>query len=142
DGTFLWVRQIGGPSVEYGYDFAVTPSGQSFVTGHFSDRASFDGANAVASSYYDIFIASYRADGDLAWLRTPTGTAGGSSGHCMALDSDTNVFVSGFFSGRADFGATNLTATGSDIFLAKYDSTGRFQWAKRFDVSPGSGSGE
>ena len=50
--------------------------------------------------------------------------AGGSSsdqGNSIAVDSSGNCYITGYFSGTASFGATNLTSSGgNDIFVAKY----------------------
>lgn len=52
----------------------------------------------------------------------------------IAVDSSSNIIVSGYFSGTADFDPSaathNLTSSGgNDIFLARYDSAGNFLWA-------------
>src|SRR5260370_23005516 len=60
--------------------------------------------------------------------------AGGSdidTGYGIAADASGNVYVTGFFSGTASFGNTNLSSSGSeDIFVAKYDAAGTLQWAR------------
>ncbi|MEN7548786.1 SBBP repeat-containing protein [Rapidithrix thailandica] len=63
---------------------------------------------------------------------------GGSSydyGKSIALDSDGNVYTTGYFYGTVDFdpgtGIHNLNAMGySDIFIQKLDREGNFVWAK------------
>lgn len=52
----------------------------------------------------------------------------------IAVDSSSNIIVSGYFSGTADFDPSaathNLTSSGgNDIFLARYDSAGNYLWA-------------
>jgi len=40
--------------------------------------------------------------------------------------------VTGFFSGTANFGTTNLATTGlDDVFVAKYNPSGNLQWARK-----------
>lgn len=56
----------------------------------------------------------------------------------MALDTFGNVYISGIFTGTADFdpgvGTTSYTANAfGEIFLAKFDQDGDFIWAKHFD---------
>ncbi|UQA62991.1 hypothetical protein [Polyangium aurulentum] len=51
----------------------------------------------------------------------------------LATDAAGNVVVAGRFTGTPDFGGGKLTnAGGYDIFVAKYDSTGKHVWSKRF----------
>lgn len=51
----------------------------------------------------------------------------------VAADVDGNMYVTGYFSGSIDFGGDMLTSAGSnDIFLAKFDASGAYQWSKRF----------
>ena len=56
----------------------------------------------------------------------------------MAVDGSGNVYVTGQFQGTMDFdpsstGTANLTAVlYGDAFVAKYDSSGNYLWAKRF----------
>jgi hypothetical protein len=48
-------------------------------------------------------------------------------------DHNGNVVVVGRFGGTVNFGGGALTSAGDDdIFVLKYDSTGTFQWARRF----------
>ena len=52
----------------------------------------------------------------------------------MTLDSQGNCYVTGWFDGTNDFGGvtlTNKSGGGQDIFVAKYNSTGALQWARR-----------
>ncbi len=53
----------------------------------------------------------------------------------LALDKENNVYAAGYYSTTVDFdagpGVFNLTsANAEDIFLSKYDSTGKLIWAK------------
>ncbi len=52
----------------------------------------------------------------------------------LALDTNDNCYVAGFFDDTNNFGGitlTNQSVGGSDVFLAKYNSTGALQWAQR-----------
>lgn len=53
-------------------------------------------------------------------------------GYSIAVDSDGNSYVAGSFEGTATFGETVLNSAGSnDIFVAKLDASGNWQWAVR-----------
>jgi hypothetical protein len=50
----------------------------------------------------------------------------------LALDSQANCYVTGWFDGTNNFGGTTLvSAGGQDIFVAKYNNSGALQWARR-----------
>ncbi len=69
-----------------------------------------------------------------------TATVPGTEIMCgMTLDSDDNIYVTGWFDGINNFGGvtlTNQSTDGSDIFVAKYNSGGALQWAERAGDSP------
>jgi hypothetical protein len=54
----------------------------------------------------------------------------------VAADANGNVVITGQFSGRADLGGAVLTsAGGSDVFIAKFSSSGALLWSKRFGAT-------
>jgi hypothetical protein len=63
----------------------------------------------------------------------------------MALDTNGNCYVTGWFDGTNDFGGvtlTNLSGGGQDIFVAEYSPTGVLQWAHRAGgISPNRDAG-
>ena len=67
---------------------------------------------------------------DFEWVRQIGGPGGGWPAD-VAVDQSGNVYVSGGFSGTADFGETNITSRGgTDGFVAKYDFRGSLQWVR------------
>lgn len=68
------------------------------------------------------------------WAKS-IGSGNSDYGYSITVDASENVYITGFFMGIADFdpgaGTANLTSVGiSDIFFAKYNSSGDYQWAK------------
>jgi hypothetical protein len=68
------------------------------------------------------------------WAKS-IGSAGEDRGNSITTDASGNVYITGSFAGTADFdpgmGIQTLTSVGgSDIFFAKYDNNGNYQWAK------------
>ena len=131
NGNLVWARQAGGSDFDEGYALAVDAAGNCYVTGYFQGTATFGNTNLTSDSRsFDSFVAKYDHDGTLLWVR-PAGGSGSDFGYGIAVDGSGNVIVTGHFTGTANFSGTNLvSAGGTDIFLAKYDSSGTLLWAR------------
>jgi hypothetical protein len=116
---------------------AVDASGNIYITGQFGGSVTFGSITLVSAGSNDIFIVKYDSGGNVVWARR----AGGTSieyGHAIAVSGAGEVYVMGYFTNTANFnnpsapGSNEITSAGSDdIFLAKYDNSGTFQWARR-----------
>jgi Beta-propeller repeat/FG-GAP-like repeat len=136
-----WAKQAGGTDSEEGFGIALDGSGNSSVTGYFEGTATFGAGEAnqttlTAAGSSDIFVAKYNSSGVLLWAKQAGGTDL-DEGSAIAVDGSGNIYVTGYFEGTATFGAgeanqTTLTAVDrGDVFVAKYNSSGALQWAKR-----------
>ncbi|HSU56300.1 MAG TPA: PKD domain-containing protein, partial [Candidatus Dormibacteraeota bacterium] len=73
------------------------------------------------------FQLSQRVAGAADWPEGEVNTG-------LVLDTNNNCYLTGWFDGTNNFGGSTLTnqsIAGSDIFVAKYNSTGALQWAQR-----------
>jgi hypothetical protein len=149
NGQFVWARKMGGPRLDSGEGIGVDQDGNVYTTGSFQRTADFDpGTNIFnlisGSNTYDVFISKLNIDGDFVWAKQIKGPSP-NMGNGLALDSAANIYLTGMFTGTADFdpGANNydLTALGStDIYVAKLDSAGTFIWASQMGGTLSSGS--
>ncbi len=141
-GTVLWLRR-GATGFDYGLGIAVDGSGNVYVVGNFEGTANFNTPSAsgsnqlVSAGFSDIFIAKYNTSGALQWLRRGGGTSF-DDGYGIAVDGNGNVYVVGTFNGTANFNTPSasgsnqlVSAGGSDIFIAKYNTSGTLQWLRR-----------
>ena len=130
--NWLWAKNAGGTSDDYCYGIAVDASGNSYVTGIFSNSATFGSTTLISNGDYDIFIAKLDSSGDWEWAKKAGGT-GGDWGYGIAVDTDGNSYVTGiFYSATAAFGDITLESSGGvDIFVAKLDSSGDWEWANK-----------
>jgi hypothetical protein len=126
-GNYVWARQLGGSSDDWGYGIAVDGGGNVYATGLFQGTADFDPgpiiANLTSGGDRDVFLNKLDSDGNYVWARQ-LGRSGYDIGYGIAVDGGGNVYSTGCFSGTGDFdpgpGTFNLTsAGGGDIFVSK-----------------------
>jgi hypothetical protein len=140
NGELLWVKQIvSSGNDENGENIAIDSSGNCYVTGFFQGEATFgeepNEIKLTSSGSFDIFFAKYNSSGGLEWVKK-AGGSGSDQGYAVVIDGLNNSYVTGIFSGTVNFdeypNVTELTSAGGwDIFVAKYDSSGRLEWAKK-----------
>jgi hypothetical protein len=130
-GNVLWAKGAGGPNIDYSLSIATDLNGNAYITGSFHmSTITFDTITLTTAGVQDIFIAKYDAAGNVLWAKRAGGT-NFDEGTNITTDND-NVYLTGDFSSSSiNFGSTALTNSGgTDIFLAKYDSSGNVIWAK------------
>ena len=138
--TPAWGLPLSGPGEERSYAITLDATGHAYSAGNFTGTVDFDPGAGVAelssAGSNDIYVAKYDTNGTLVWARSMGGTySDGASG--IAVDDAGNIYITGGFSGTADFdpgpGTFNMTAatTGqNDIYIAKLNANGDFVWAK------------
>ena len=130
-GNWLWAKNAGGIDCDEGQSIAVDANGNSYVTGYFSDSATFGSTTLTSSGGADIFVAKLDSSGNWLWAKNAGGTDY-DCGNSIAVDASGNIYVTGGFEGTATFGSTTLTSNGdSDIFIAKLDSSGNWLGATK-----------
>ncbi len=122
DGNLLFTRILGTPDRDIGNDISVDNDGNIFITGQtygvFQDNSS-DGN-------WDFFIMKLNTEGDLEWVNQ-RGTVSGDIGVSVDVDQAGNVYAVGTSAGNFD----GHTGSGyEDIFLIKYDPSGKKLWSK------------
>lgn len=130
-GNPVWARQAGGedPGVaDTANAIAVDAAGNVVVAGVFLGAGVFAERTLVSAGATDAFVAKYDAAGKLLWA-VSGGGADADSANALALDAVGNVYVTGFFVGSATFsGRQVVTGQHADVFVAKYDRSGRLLW--------------
>ena len=130
NGNLIWAKRAGGANYDFGNGITTDASGNVYVIGGFNLTATF-GTNTVTSSGdFDVFIAKYDPNGNNLWVKR-CGGAGWDVGNGVTIDKSDNCYITGGYRNTGTFGTTSLTSLGNyDAFIAKYDSTGAFIWAK------------
>jgi hypothetical protein len=147
NGALVWGNQLSGGGDDFGLDIALDNSGNIYITGYFQGTLpAFDldpGSGVHQPAGPAGFFAKYNNNGGFLWAKTLYG--GGSTRiHGLAVDGSANIYITGsLLSGTTvDFdpgsGTQNRSAANGQIFYAKYNSSGNYQWAKQTGTSIGN----
>lgn len=129
-GNCIWAKGAGTVIEDFGTGISADSDGYSYLTGSFKGIATFGTIQIVGYGGSDVFIAKYDPNGNCVWVKK----AGGGSideGAGISTDPEGNSYITGYFGYAGVFGTIQLVSYGySDIYIAKYDSTGNCMWAK------------
>ena len=127
--SWEWAVSGGGTGQEDCWGLCADNDGNTYVTGTFEGTASFGSISLTSTGGTDVFVAKLDANGAWQWA-VSGGGSGSDLGQRIAIDSGGNLCVIGSFEGTAEFGSFPLTSSGGpDVFVAKLDNTGAWQWA-------------
>ncbi len=143
DGNFKWAHRLTSTANNISAAIAANSLGHVYITGNFASPTDsvldFDPGSGTAelksNGQGDIFLARYDSAGNYKWAIN-MGSPLVDVGRSLAIDSNFNIYLTGYFRGLAEFDPGTGTAplqakANTDIFLAKYDSSGNYQWAKQ-----------
>jgi hypothetical protein len=130
-GKVLWANNYSRIGVDYGMAVAVDAGGNVFVTGYFNTKTVF-GDWRMKSSGEDMFVLKLDPEGKEIWVKQ-FGGAGNQRGLGIAVHPKGYVHVTGYFSGRAEFGDHKLIAMGVDLFALMLEpQKGDVVWVRNF----------
>lgn len=152
-GQVLWAEKFsgswtGGTPQFQSTGIAVDSQGNLYTTGYFSDG--YGGGTATfgnitlslitentSNAGTDIFIVKQNASGQVLWAKNfgaNNSAYAGIIGHQITTDASDNIYITGDFSGTADFEGTEITylsGTGA-AFVMKMNTSGNVLWAEHF----------
>lgn len=127
-GGIRWGAANGGSGTVIPAGVAVDRGGSSYVVGSFTRTISFGGTVLASNGDYDVFIAKLSPAGTWIWARSGGGTEADIAGG-IVVDSLDRPIIVGTFSQGARFDTAEIGVVGgSDLFIAKYESTGQLLW--------------
>ncbi|MFN4235055.1 MAG: SBBP repeat-containing protein [Bacteroidia bacterium] len=142
-GDFVWAKLIGGNNTEIPKGIKFDGQAYIYSIGYFNGVVDFDPSvntfSLTSTGLYDIYIHKLDTSGNFVWVKQIGGSLN-QYGNDITFDNIGNIYITGNFEGTADFdpnaGVLNLTSIGnSDIFIAKFNSTGSILWAKQIGGS-------
>ena len=111
EGKLVWSHVLQGPATDYCLGVATDNTGRCFVTGEFSETATFAGQTLKTQGSTDIFTAALDAQGSLEWL-IPSGGIKGDNAYCMAWHPSGRLIISGSCVAPATFGGQTMASPG------------------------------
>jgi hypothetical protein len=126
-GNYQWQRTFGtAGQAQVLNSVAVDSQGNVVIAGQ---GASLGLGGQPLTGYY---LAKFGASGASDWSSAFSATTN-QGGPWLTVDSEDNCILAGSFSSTLDFGANTLTSAGSlDAFVAKFNSSGAYQWAHQY----------
>ena len=147
NGAYLWAKAIQGIDLEVSENVEVTEDGNIVIAGYFQNSVDLNpnaGSNFVtAVGQRDVFLANYSPNGSYRWGKS-FGGSGNEYCYGLATDNQRRIFLAGTFQGTTDVNpdanqTASLTSNGdADIFFARYDSVGNYEWS----MSAGGSNGD
>jgi hypothetical protein len=126
-----WARHAGGKANDWAQASCLDKHQDLIVTGRFQDTASFGKQVLSSAGENDIFVARYSPSGTCLGAQR-FGGRGDDIGWGVAVDGRGSIYLVGSFSDSVFFGDTSLFSNGgSDLFLAKMDSSGQVLWIRQ-----------
>src|ERR1700741_2339135 len=112
-------------------DIIVDSSKNSYIVGQFDSPLNF-GTIHLVPYLKDIFVAKFDSLGTCMWAKD-AGAFNVSDGTSIAIDENQDLIITGLYYGSANFDTFTINSNGeSDIFIAKINSNGVWQWVKSY----------
>ena len=121
NGFLLWYKTFGGSKREHAYGVALDNLGNIYVTG---------GTNSFsASATYDIFVARFDPNGNLAWFRVwDIDNVGANDGaHSIAVIQYDHIYITGVTFAHdpsGDMFFAKIAADGTPLYVIRGNMTG------------------
>ncbi len=147
NGSIKWMKSM-ALEANFG-DMAIASDNDIVLTGYFT--GSLDGSNKGMAIFdskklighsdpfgdntEDIYVARYSPEGRIRWASS-YGDEEQDRGRGVACDKDGNVYVTGYFSGKLQFGeslleAKRYRAPKKDVFIMRINADGSPEWIIR-----------
>ncbi len=132
NGGHIWSDIIGGADGDRSERVSVDASDNVLVIGAFNGAGNFGMGTLTSAGSRDVFMVKFAAETGLPLLSQRIGGTGDDYGWGIRSDSSSSIYITGFMSDTVDFGGGDLTSAGdTDVFVAKYNSSGAHVWSQR-----------
>jgi len=130
NGDLVWQKQFGSTNTEGLNSLSVDNEGNILIGGYFSHALVLDSQILTSDDTNDLdaFIAKLDSDGNVLWA-SAIGGDNNQLVNSIASDNSGNIYLAGALTNTLNWAdSTYLSHGGTDIFTAKYSSTGEALW--------------
>lgn len=133
NGVQQWARKVGSNGEESALQVETQISSDLTLIGYSkSQTLVFGSTTLTGKGKAFLFVAKLSSFGNWLWAKKAGNDLHESFAQGVTVEPFGDSYITGLFSGVATFGTTTLTSKGNfDIFVAKIDNKGNFQWAER-----------
>ena len=135
DGAEKWLKTAGGADGDYAWGISTDRTNFLYLAGEIEGFTPivFSGSSITlqGAGDNDVFVSKWDLDGNLIWARRE-GVITSEKALAVTNDNNGNVYICGYFTGSTNFNGLAVSGYGGrDIFIAKYDAQGTFQWVQK-----------
>lgn len=132
EGNALWSKQFGESWGEFTkVRVAIGSTGEVYAAGTFEGTINLGGDDLKSAGSTDVFLAKFASDGSHVFSKRFGGISSDEA-YGLALDHSGKLSITGYFAGDIDFGGETLTATGLDVFVARFTTEGDHDFSDKF----------
>lgn len=150
-GNFLWAKAFYGTGSNDGQNtgrgITIDSHANIYVTGGYTGAPVFGSFTApLTTGISSVFIVKLDSSGNVLNLITGIGAGYANADCCsntpITIDSCGNLYLTSYFEGTAQFGDFVLNSYGGqDVYIAKCDHDGTWDWAQDFGSTGDDGTG-
>ena len=134
--SWVWSEDYGGSGWDNGNDVVIDANGNSYVAGSFSGEISYGDSSYTSTGLRDGFVAKFDNNENLMWFsHIEANTHGRVDLKGINIDTEGNIYTTGYFSETINPGGNSLTGENRQNFLLlKLNSNGDVELAKTHDT--------
>ncbi len=127
-----WSAAGGSQNDDEIYEMVFDSQGNIVICGTIYQVSQFGAIYVQTEGEGDILMAKLSKSGTWMWAVSAGTALYYDECRGVTIDSNDNVYGTGYFRGQVSFGNTSVSTTGFDGWLARVNSTGQFDWAMKF----------
>ena len=127
-----WSTAGGSQSNDEIYEMIFDSQGDIIICGTIYQASQFGAIQVYTEGEGDILIAKLSKDGVWEWAVSAGTALYYDECRGVTIDSNDNVYGTGYFQGEVNFGNTTVYTTGFDGWIARVNTTGQWDWAMKF----------